>query len=311
MKLIDISGLMLEPQEGLGIGDVVNVAKKAEEAGFPTLFRSDHLLPTSGRRGIPSAECWLSLGALASTTSKIRFGPLVSPIGFRHPTLLAKMAHDLHMYSGGRLIMGLGAGWYQNEFESYGIPFPPTPERIGRLEEALTIIRGLVDGERVTHHGNYYSCDLEFTPKPPTRLRIIVGARNKRTVRVAAAHADEWNFFATSIQNYTSLKKVFDGVRVDREVKISMMGPFVIAEDKATLNSRIAGYAKRRGMGGDAETITHRIREMGVIVGTPEEAVEQLKQWVDLGVGGFMFQFIDTSDTCAFSTLVNTLQQTV
>jgi len=175
MRLMDISALMLEPQEGLTIGDVVSTARRAEEMGFPRLFRSDHLLPTSGRRGIPSAECWVSLSALAGATTNIKFGPLVSPIGFRHPTLLAKMAHDLHIYSGGRLILGLGAGWYESEFESYGIPFPSTPERIARLEESLAIIRGLVNGERVSHRGKYYSCDLEFYPKPPSKLWVVVG----------------------------------------------------------------------------------------------------------------------------------------
>lgn len=311
MRLMDISALMLEPQEGLTVSDVVNTAKKAEETGFPRLFRSDHLLPTSGRRGIPSAECWVSLSALAGATTNIKFGPLVSPIGFRHPTLLAKMAHDLQIYSGGRLILGLGAGWYQSEFESYGIPFPSTPERIARLEESLTIIRELVNGQRVNHHGKYYSCELEFHPKPSSKLWVVVGARGRRTVELAARLGDEWNFFATSIQDYLKLKSVFDSQRKQREVKISMMGPFIISEDRSTLSLKVAEFAQRRGLGGDTETIIQKLRDRGITVGTPEEAVEQLKGWIELGVQGFMFQFINTSDTEALSSLVGTLKRKV
>src|SRR5579875_1231 len=311
MRLMDISALMLEPQEGLTVGEVVNMAKKAEEIGFPRLFRSDHLLPTSGRRGIPSAECWVSLSALASVTTNIRFGPLVSPIGFRHPTLLAKMAHDLHIYSGGRLILGLGAGWYQSDFDAYGIAFPSTPERIGRLDEALTIIRGLVDGQRVNHHGKYYSCDLEFHPKPSSKLWVVVGARSRNTVKLAARLADEWNFFATSVQDYLKLKGVFDSERKQREVKVSMMGPFIISEDKTSLKARVSEFAQRRGLGGDPEILIQRLRERGITVGTPEESVEQLKRWLELGVQGFMFQFINTTDTEALTSLVDALKRSI
>jgi alkanesulfonate monooxygenase SsuD/methylene tetrahydromethanopterin reductase-like flavin-dependent oxidoreductase (luciferase family) len=309
MRLMDVSALMLEPQEGLSVKDVVDTAVKAESMGFPRIFRSDHLLPTSGRRGVPSAECWVTLSAIAAKTSRIRFGPLVSPIGFRHPTLLAKMAHDVYIYSGGRLILGMGAGWYTDEFASYGIPFPSTAERIRRLDEALGIVRRLVDGESLEYKGKYYSCTLEFHPKPSSRMWMIVGARNKLTVRVAARHADEWNFFAMGKRDYLQLRQTFERELKGRHIKVSMMTPFIISDDPSDLRRRVGDYGRRRGLGDDPDTVTARLRERGVVVGRPSEVLDQLAEWLDIGVQSFMFQYVDVSDEDLLESLVYTLKQ--
>src|ERR1700746_3135026 len=111
---------MLEPQLGMAMNEFIDNVKMTERLGFGYLFRSDHLLPTDDRRGIDSPECWASLGAIAASTHKIRFGPMVSPVGFRNPALLAKMACTLHSFSGGRLQLSAGAGWYEPEFRAHG-----------------------------------------------------------------------------------------------------------------------------------------------------------------------------------------------
>src|SRR5215472_15751261 len=115
---------MLEPQLGMSMDQLVGAAKTAEDLGFGYLFRSDHILPTNDSHGIDSPECWTSLGAVAVATKRIKFGPMVTPIGFRNPALLAKMACTLHSYSQGRLQMAVGAGWYEAEYLAHGFPFP-------------------------------------------------------------------------------------------------------------------------------------------------------------------------------------------
>jgi Luciferase-like monooxygenase len=126
-------GVMLEPQLGMGADQVVKTAELAEGLGFGYFFRSDHLLPTDGRRGVDSPECWTTLGAVAARTTKVKFGPLVTPLGFRNPALLAKMASTLHSYSRGRLQLAVGAGWYEPEYRAHGYPFPPFRERLAQL----------------------------------------------------------------------------------------------------------------------------------------------------------------------------------
>ena len=128
---------MLEPQLGMGVSELLEMARTTERLGFGYLFRSDHLADTGGRRGRESSECWVTLAAVAARTKSIRFGPLVSPMGFRNPAVLASMAWTLHSLSPGRLRLGVGAGWYEKEYLSYGIPFPPFNVRDEQLGEAL------------------------------------------------------------------------------------------------------------------------------------------------------------------------------
>ncbi len=186
---------MLEPQEGLSAQEIVSWAEFSERAGYGYLFRSDHLLPTSGERaGVESPECWVSLGALAAKTRKIKFGPMVSPVGFRNPALLARMACTLHAYSGGRLQFGLGAGWYESEYIAHGIEFPRLGIRWRQLIEALNIIRALTEGRRIDYDGKYFSAHVECFPKPVGRkIHLILGGRSARVVQTTSEFADEWN----------------------------------------------------------------------------------------------------------------------
>jgi alkanesulfonate monooxygenase SsuD/methylene tetrahydromethanopterin reductase-like flavin-dependent oxidoreductase (luciferase family) len=308
MGLIENCGLMLEPQENMSSKMVVEWAQLAERLGFASIFRSDHLLPTSGRRGIDSAECWVTLSALAAKTSKIKFGPLVSPVGFRNPALLAKMACTLSEYSDGRLILGVGAGWYKDEFDAYGIAFPPTSVRLSQLEEALRIIRPLTEGLRVDYDGKHFSAHVEFFPKPKSKIPLLVGGVNEKVVGVAAQFCDEWNFFMTNQLRFSHLKEVFVANRKGGQARISRMGPFVISESTQTLNEKILELAAQRGLSGDIDTLKKQFQSRGLIIGSPNEVREQIGRWIDLGVNGFMFQVLDPGDISTVELLADTLK---
>jgi alkanesulfonate monooxygenase SsuD/methylene tetrahydromethanopterin reductase-like flavin-dependent oxidoreductase (luciferase family) len=308
MNLIENCGLMLEPQENMSSKKVVEWAQLAEKLGFASIFRSDHLLPTSGKRGIDSAECWVTLSALAAKTSRIKFGPLVSPIGFRAPTLLAKMACTLFEYSDGRLVLGVGAGWYKDEYEAHGIVFPPAATRVSQLEEALRIIRPLTQGQRVDYDGQYFSAHVEFFPKPKPRVPLIVGGVNDRVVEVAAEFCDEWNFFMTDQRRFVRLKEMFLAKRRDKPARISRMGPFIIYDDPQALNKKVLEFAFQSGLSGDVDALKKRFQRMGMIMGSPKEVVEQIDEWMELGVDGFMFQVLNPEDTSSTELLAETLK---
>jgi len=304
MNLMERSALMLEPQENMTLSQFVSLGKLAESLGFPALFRSDHLLPTSARRGIPSTECWTSLAALFAKTEKLKLGTLVSPVGFRNPALLAKMACDLAYYSEDRLILGVGAGWYDAEYRAFGIPFPPASVRIEMLEEALSIIKPVVKEGRAGYRGRHFSVDLEVYPKP-SPIHLVVGATSPKTVGVAAKYADEWNFFMMSKSSFLDLKRVYkekggNGV-------VSRMGSFVLGQSREELDRELRVRASRLGYGADLESFRKRLSERGVIVGTEEEFVDGLAEWVDAGVDRFMFQVVDPIDEETLRNLAGVL----
>ena len=161
----------------------------AEAAGLHSLWVCDHLLPGSPNEGIH--EGWTILAALAASTRRLELGQLVMCTSFRHPALLAKMATTADTVSGGRLILGLGAGWYDPEYEAFGYP---TDHRVGRFEEAISIIGHLLRGERVTLAGSYYQVlDAVLRPPPDRPIPILVAAKGRRMLRLTARYADAWN----------------------------------------------------------------------------------------------------------------------
>ena len=192
--------IFTEPQEGATYDDLRKVAQRAEECGFDGFFRSDHFLAMD-TEGLPGpTDAWLTLAALAVQTSRIRLGTLVTSATFRLPGPLAIAVAQADQMSGGRIELGLGAGWFEAEHTAYGIPFPPVGERFDRLEEQLEIITGLWRtpvGERFTFHGDHYQLiDSPGLPKPaqtPGPPVIIGGAGPKRTPALAARYADEFN----------------------------------------------------------------------------------------------------------------------
>ena len=182
-------------------GDLLELVRHLEATGWDGAWLSDHFMPNEDDTTGPYAEAWVCLAALAASVPRIRLGVLVSGNTYRHPVVLAKMAAQVDIVSGGRLVLGLGAGWQENEHVAYGIPFYGVGERLRRLEEACRVIRGLFDAERTSFHGRYYRLrDAPLSPSPVQRPRppLLIGGGGERvTLRIAARYADEWNVRGT------------------------------------------------------------------------------------------------------------------
>jgi len=173
------------------------MARAAEEVGFDSLWLGDHLLYRDPERG--PWEAWTTLAALAAVTSRVRLGPLVACAGFHPPGLLAKMAAAIAEISGGRFVLGLGAGWSEGEFRAFGIPYD---HRVSRFEEAFTIIRGLLAGERVTLEGRFHQVEeAVLLPRPAKRVPLLLGSNGERMLRIALPYADAWNTWFASYGN--------------------------------------------------------------------------------------------------------------
>lgn len=194
-------GIFVAPQQGATYDDQVAVARAAEQAGFGLLLRSDHLLDNADVAPPPGpTDAWTTLAGLARDTETIRLGTLVSPVTFRLPGLLAVIVSQVDVMSGGRVVLGLGAGWHAREHEAYGIPFPGMDERFGRLEEQLAVVRGMWTtpaDERFDFTGRYYTLrSVPALPRPvqqPHPPIVVGGSGRRRTPRLAARFADEFN----------------------------------------------------------------------------------------------------------------------
>jgi len=183
-------GLMVEGQNGLTWERWKHILELAERLGFPTVFRSDHYFIGPQQ---DSLEAYLSFVMAAQVTSRIRFGPLVSPVTFRHPVDVSRMAAQIDQLSGGRFVMGLGAGWNEPEHRAYGLPFPPVKERFDRLEEAIQVITKLWEPGPANFEGKYYRLEgAEALPKPARgRIPVLIGGSGeRRTLRLVAKYAE-------------------------------------------------------------------------------------------------------------------------
>ena len=189
----------------------------AEDLGFDHAWLVDHLVDTDGPPEVPIHEAWTLLAAIAARTTRIRLGVLVTSNTFRHPAILAKEAVTVDHVSGGRLILGLGAGWHEPEHRRYGIDLPAPAERVGRLEEAVQMLRLLMSQERTTFEGRYYRLDdAPLSPRPvqQPRIPLLIAAHRPRMLRIAARFADQWDTFANLAGTAT------DGVEAPVEDRI-------------------------------------------------------------------------------------------
>jgi F420-dependent oxidoreductase-like protein len=198
--------LMTEPQQGLAYEEVLALARTAESAGFEAFFRSDHYTSFPGEAGLPTTDAWTTLAGLARETSRIRLGVLVSPVTFRSPGLLAKVVTTVDEMSGGRVEVGLGAGWNEKEQAEYGFPFPDLRTRFDMLEEQLEILHGLwTEPAGWSFEGRSWQIrGAQLAPRPVTRPArrhpnlIVGGAGKPRSARLAARWADECNVSGTA-----------------------------------------------------------------------------------------------------------------
>src|SRR5687768_17318302 len=181
--------------------DILAMTKMAEAVGFDSVWVTDHLIHRSETETRGPWECWSLLSAIAAVTERVEIGPLVLCAGFRNPALLAKMADTVEEISGGRLILGLGAGWNEPEYRAFGYPFD---HRVDRFEEALTIIGGLLRDGHIDFEGQYYrarNCELRPRGPRPNGPPIMIGTTGKRMLELTARHADQWNVWFGPIDN--------------------------------------------------------------------------------------------------------------
>ena len=300
---------MVEPQLGMGMDELVSAARLAEQLGFGYFFRSDHILPTNDRRGMDSPECWTSLGAIAASTSRVKFGPLVSPIGFRNPALLAKMACTLHSFSHGRLQLAVGAGWYESEYKAHGYPFPDFRTRVAQFEESLNILTALVNVGRADYDGKYFSAHTDCLPRPEGHMQFIVGGRTKPVVRLAARFADEWNFFRMSQQELEGLRSALDGALDGRKVDVTEMGPYLIGRNRSELEENAKRQISKLGPEIAVKDLLARLKARGAPCGTVEDFLQQVGAKSESGVKRIYFQTLVPENTAMVELLADSIKR--
>jgi alkanesulfonate monooxygenase SsuD/methylene tetrahydromethanopterin reductase-like flavin-dependent oxidoreductase (luciferase family) len=303
LTLLEKCGIMLEPQEGLASQDVVKAAKMAERLGFGYVLRSDHLLPTSGRRGIDSPECWTTLGAIAVSTSNIKFGPLVSPIGFRNPALLARMALTIHSLSSGRLQLGLGMGWYEDEYRAFGFEFPGFKIRKEQLLEGLKIIHGLTREGYVEFNGKHFYAKAKINSQL-ANIPLVIGGKSISLVKSASSFADEWNLLAPSKEELFNIKQNLSSGKL-----ISQMGPFIIGEDESEIRRKVVSRMNALSIQSTPEEYLKRLESRNAIIGTPEQFAEKLSDRITWGIEKFYFQTMEPLDEETIALLASTLKE--
>lgn len=288
--------IFTEPQQGASYDDQLRVAQATERLGFDGYFRSDHYLHMGdGTDGLPGpTDAWITLAGLARETSRIRLGTLVSPVTFRHPGVLAIQVAQVDQMSGGRVQLGLGAGWFDAEHRAYGIPFPPN--RFDLLEEQLEVITGLWRtpvGERFSFRGEHYTLtDSPALPKPAQQtVPITIGGPGpRRTPALAARFAAEYNCFLAPADELTArFRRVRDACesigRDPREMTYSVASTVCVGADEAELARRAAAIGREPG----------ELRKRA-FAGTPDEVVERLQEIAELGASRAYLQLLDLSD---------------
>lgn len=307
-------GVMIEAQEGLTWERWFRIAERVESLGLDSLWRSDHFFSLSGHHERPSLECWTSLSALAQRTQRIRFGPLVSPMTFRHPALLARMAAAVDGLSDGRLVVGVGAGWNDAEHAAFGITLPPLKERFDRLEEGIGVIRALWTGQPVDLDGRYYPLrGASALPRPlqqPAPPLLIGGDGEVRLLRIVAQHADEWNSHAPGPDAYRVKRARLeahcrDVGRDPDAIHRSWMGGILIGRDPAEVIEKGRWFqsfiSSLNGLSPNA--VGETLRQRHWLVGTPEQVTTQLGAWSAVGVERVMLQWFNLDDVDGLSLL--------
>ncbi|MBC7815188.1 MAG: LLM class flavin-dependent oxidoreductase [Burkholderiales bacterium] len=284
---------MLEGQAGLTWERWQRLLNAAEEYGFQCMFRSDHF--TIGPPDEESLETYVSLTFAASHTKNIEFSPCVSPTTFRNPALTVRMAAAICDLSGGRMLLGLGAGWHEREHKQFGIPFYDKATRFEMLTDALEITKRLRDSDTpVSYQGKHYSLeDAILLERPKHYLRILIGGNGpKKTLPLAAQFADEWNGVFIDPAGYAERSALLDGYLQERgrkssDVKRSLMTQIIIGKDDADLQRRLTHF------GVDPSNMEESAKR---IIGTPSAVVEKINEYAEAGVQRFALQWLQLDD---------------
>jgi F420-dependent oxidoreductase-like protein len=285
--------IMIEGQDGINWTRWRRLARAVEDLGFTGLYRSDHFTNPTGPY-LDALELWASLTWLADNTSRIEFGPLVSPVSFRHPVTTAWTAAAVDDLSGGRLRLGLGAGWQEREHRTYGFELLDTDRRFARFEEGLKVITGLLRSEEsISLDGQFYRLrNATLMPRPPVTggPPITIGGNGpNRTLPLVARYADEWNAVFMSAPQFAQLSAHLDELlraagRPPDQVRRTLMTRVVFGRTTADVERKLGGEPRER------------LHARGVIVGTPNEIVEQLGPLTEAGVQRVMLQWLEVDD---------------
>jgi F420-dependent oxidoreductase-like protein len=287
--------LMIEGQDGVNWARWQRLAQTAEEAGYSGLFRSDHFTNPSGPH-LDALEMWSSLTWLASNTTRLAFGPLVTPVSFRHPVIAAWTAAAIDALSPGRLRLGLGAGWMEREHEEFGFDLLDVDARFRRFREALEVVTRLLRHEGpVSFSGEFYELrDAELMPNPirQDRIPLVIGGNGpRRTLPLAAKYADEWNCVGLTPDAFRVRARRLDDLmreegRQPGDVRRTLMTRVFFGRDEDQLGERVAATGQS----------IDDLRGAGRIVGTAEQIPEQLRELEAAGVQGIRFQWLDGLD---------------
>lgn len=298
--------IMIEGQNGLTWERWQRLARLVEELGFAGLYRSDHYT-NANPPDKESLELWTSLTWLADNTRSIQFGPLVTPFSFREPTMTARMAAAVDDLSGGRLILGLGAGWQQREHHNFGHELLDIPGRMARFEEGLEVVTRLLrSDDPVNYSGDYYRLhEAILLPRPqrPGGPPILIGGNGeKRTLPLAARYADEWNAVMLPPARLAELNSRLDDLlaaqgRRPEAVRRSMMTGVIFGRDQASFAEKM-----------QPRTVSaEELRGRGLIVGAGDEVVAQVAALADAGAERLMLQWLALDDLDGLEALAATL----
>ena len=299
--------IMIEGQNGLNWPRWKKIVQLVEDLGFAGLYRSDHFTNASPP-DIDSLELWISLAWLADNTKRIEFGPLVTPFSFRHPAHTVRMASAVDDLSGGRLTLGLGAGWQDREHEKFGFSLLDLDGRFRRLEEGLEVVTHLLRNDSPSNFsGEFYTLHEAILLPRPERHNgppiLIGGNGEKRTLPLVARFADEWNAVFTTANEVRRLNRVLDGMleegdRNPGEVRRSLMTGCVFGKTDAQVRERCKLYG---------DNTPEELRGDGNIVGTGSQVTEQLAQLAETGIHRVMLQWLDLDGLDDLDALAKTV----
>jgi F420-dependent oxidoreductase-like protein len=302
-------GIMIEGQEDLTWERLFRLAQAVEDLGFESLFRSDHLTSLNGQSQRASLALWPSLTALALRTQRIRFGPLVCSMTFRHPAIVAKTAAAVDVLSVGRLDLGIGAGWHAGEHRMFGLEFPPYATRLEMLDEGAEMIKALWTGQPATFSGQHYRLEAAETYPVPAQSPppLLMGGKGDKTLQIVAKHATEWNFTYAGPEAFRQksdqLNRYCEVIgREPQTLRRSLMIPFVIGRDESTVQQRIEAH---RAMFPDLPPTLADWQAAGFPGGSPQQVVDQLGAFVEAGVERFMLQQNDLDDLASLELLAS------
>lgn len=287
---------MIEGQEGLGWARWRRICQTTDSLGFASLRRSDHLISLMGRSERDCIECWESLALAAEWTKRIEFGPMVSPMTFRLPGLLAKMAASVDALSGGRLILGVGAGWNENEHVEFRIPFLTEKERFERLESGIRVMREVWE---------------KSNPKPARNpIPLLIGGKGaRRTLSLVAREASEWNYSTLDPDGFRQRREVLEercreAGRDPAEIRRSVMTSFIVGRNRSELLDRAHNVGQIvRALNALTPDEILENRKDAWFVGTPEEIAQRMRELARLGIDLFMLQHFLLDDSDALELL--------